>query len=100
MGYQVVFSPSARRDLEDIVRYISIDSPDRAISFAEFLVSQTKMLGQFPEIGRVVPEFGEPNIKEIIVRSYRVIYRVNQSAGKIEIVRFWHAARGKLDLHT
>jgi toxin ParE1/3/4 len=94
MDYRVVFSPSARRDLRDIVRYISDDAPDRALSFGEFLIHNANQLGQFPEIGREVPEFGRPELREIIVRSYRVIYRVSHAAGSVEVVRFWHAARG------
>jgi len=57
MGYQVALSPSVRRDLYDIVRDISLDSPDRAIAFGQFLVSNTKRLADFPELGRIVPEF-------------------------------------------
>lgn len=40
MDYQVVLSPSPRRDLRDIVRYISVDAPDRAMVFGRFLISQ------------------------------------------------------------
>lgn len=94
MGYQVVLSLSARRDLKDIVRYISIDSPDRALAFGQFLVQHTKQLADFPEIGRVVPEFNAHDIREIVVRSYRLIYRVNEANEKIEVIRFWHGARG------
>ena len=71
MGYQVALSPSARRDLRDIVRYISLDSPERAVGFGQFLVSSAKRLVEFPEMGRVVPEFDDPSIREIVVRSYR-----------------------------
>jgi addiction module RelE/StbE family toxin len=94
MGYQVALSPSARRDLQDIVRYISLDSPERAVAFGQFLTSQVKRLAEFPELGRVVPEFNEPAIREIVVRSYRVIYRVDHSDCRVDIVRFWHGARG------
>jgi len=94
MGYQVALSPSARRDLRDIVRYISLDSPDRAIAFGEFLVSNTKRLADFPELGRIVPEFENSLIREIVVRSYRVVYRLDHVNQRIEVVRFWHAARG------
>jgi plasmid stabilization system protein ParE len=52
MGYQVALSPSARRDLRDIVRYISVDSPQRAVILGQFLVSNTKRLADFPELGR------------------------------------------------
>lgn len=94
MGYQVAFSPSARRDLRDIVRYISLDAPDRAIAFGQFLVQSVKHLAEHPALGRVAPELGDPTIREIIVRSYRVIYRIAEADRRIEIVRFWHAARG------
>lgn len=94
MDYKLVVSPSARRDLRDIVRYVSLDAPDRAIAFGQFLVSKTKILVKFPELGREVPEFADPSIREIIVRSYRVIYRVTHADHLVEIIRFWHAARG------
>ena len=94
MGYQIAFSPSARHDLREIVRYISPDSPERAITFGRLLVSSTKRLADFPELGRVVPEFGDPSIREIIVRSYRVIYRVDHGDCRVDVARFWHGARG------
>ena len=94
MDYQVVLGPSARRDLRDIVRYISSDAPDRAVEFGHFLISRTKRLAEFPELGRVVPEFGDSRIRELIVRSYRVVYRVDHRERFVEIIRFWHAARG------
>ena len=79
MDYQVILSPSACADLRDIVRYISLDAPDRALRFGQFLVSQTKRLAQFPELGRVVPEFRDDLVREIIVRSYRVVDRLNHA---------------------
>ncbi len=94
MDYQVVLSPSARADLRDIVRYISFDAPDRAIEFGLFLISRTRLLAQSPELGRVVPEFEDAFIREIIVRSYRVVYRLDDSGHLVEVIRFWHAARG------
>lgn len=94
MGYQVALSPSARRDLRDIVRYISLDSPERAVRFGQFLVSSVKRLADFPEMGREVPEFGNPSLREIVVRSYRVIYRVDHGGCRVDVARFWHGARG------
>jgi plasmid stabilization system protein ParE len=66
MGYQITLSSSVRRDLRDIVRYISLDSPDRAVRFGRLLVSSTKQLTVFPEMGRMVPEFRDPSIREIV----------------------------------
>ncbi|HEX3716579.1 MAG TPA: type II toxin-antitoxin system RelE/ParE family toxin [Verrucomicrobiae bacterium] len=54
MDYQAALSRSARTDLRDIVRYIFLDAPDRALRFGQFLVSRTKTLAQFPELGGLV----------------------------------------------
>ena len=86
MGYQVALSPSARRDLRDIVRYISLDSPNRAVSFGQFLISSTKRLADFPDMGRIVPEFDDPDISEIVVRTYRVIYRTDDAARTVTVL--------------
>ncbi len=94
MGYQVALSHSARRDLRDIVRYVSADSPDRAVTFGQFLVSSTRLLSNHPEMGRQVPELEDPAIREIIVRSYRVIYRLDHHDRLVDVIRFWHGARG------
>ena len=85
MDYQVRLSRSARSDIQDIVRYISIDDPDQALRFSGFLIHHTKSLGKFPERGRVVPEFGDKSIR---------VYRINHEAALIEVIRFWHAGRG------
>ena len=100
MDYQVVLSPSARADLRDIVRYISFDEPDRALEFGLFLISRTRLLAQSPQLGRIVPEFEDASIREIIVRSYRVVYRVDDSRRLVEVIRFWHAARGTPEISS
>lgn len=94
MGWQVIIAPSAQADLADIVRYIARHNSDAAARLGYQLVTRTEILINFPESGRVVPEFKQPNLRELIFRSYRVIYRLNQKERRIEIVRFWHGARG------
>jgi len=80
------------------VRYISFDSPERAVAFGQFLISSIRRLADFPGLGRVVPEFDDPAIREIVVRTYRVIYRVDDAKHRVEVVRFWHGARGNPEL--
>lgn len=94
MGWQIIIAPSARTDLADIVRYIARHNPDAAARLGYELITRTEILANFPEIGRVVPEFRQPNLRELICRSYRVIYRLRRDEQCIDIVRFWHAARG------
>ena len=98
MGYRVRLSHSARSDIQDIVRYISIDDPVRALQFGRLLIEHGKSLGQFPERGRIVPEFEDDSIREILVRAYRVVYRIVPNSQSIEIIRFWHARRGRPEL--
>jgi toxin ParE1/3/4 len=94
MGWKVIISPSAQADLEDIVRYIALHNAEAAARMGYALIERAEGLAGFPEMGRMVPEFRRPNLREVIHRSYRVIYRVNRETDSIEIVRFWHGARG------
>ena len=86
--------PVAQSDLAGNVRYIAQHNSDAAARLGYELITRTESLTQFPEIGRMVPEFRQPDLREIICRSYRIIYRLKRKDQRIEIVRFWHAARG------
>ncbi len=98
MAYKLIWSPASRDDLHDIVHFISRDSPERAEAFGYRLIAETDKLQDFREIGRVVPEYDVSTIREIFVRSYRIVYRVNHERRLVEIARVWHAARGTPDL--
>ena len=98
MAYTLIWSPEARDDLRDIVRFIARDSRQRAEAFGFRLIRETDKLQNFPEIGRAVPEYRRPNVREIIVRSYRIIYRVDHDRKMVEISRVWHGARGKPEI--
>ncbi len=94
MGWEVILSPSANSDLEDIVSYIARRDQNAAVRVGDALISRAELLVQFPELGRIVPEFSRTDLREIVHRSYRIIYRVRDEPQLIEIVRFWHSARG------
>ena len=94
MGWKIIIAPSAQADLADIVRYIAQHNSDAAARLGYELITRAESVAAFPEIGRVVPEFRQPNLREVICRSYRVIYRLRREEERIDIVRFWHAARG------
>ncbi|MDE3098590.1 MAG: type II toxin-antitoxin system RelE/ParE family toxin [Verrucomicrobiota bacterium] len=94
MGWKIVIAPSAQFDLADTVRYVARHNSDAAARLGYELITRAENLANFPEIGRIVPEFRQPNLREIIYRSYRIIYRLRRDAQRIDIVRFWHAARG------
>jgi toxin ParE1/3/4 len=94
MAYKLIWSPAARDDLHDIVVFIARDNPNRAMSFGYKLISETDRLQEFPELGRIVPEYRNDQIREIIFRPYRIVYRVDQDNKRCEIARVWHSARG------
>jgi len=94
MGWKIIIAPSAQADLADIVRYVARHNPDAATRLGFELIARTESLASFPEIGRIVPEFRQQNLREVICRSYRIIYRLQPKSQRVDIVRFWHAARG------
>ena len=94
MGWQVIIAPSAQSDLADIVRYIAQHNSDAAARLGFELITRAKSVADFPEIGRMVPEFRDRDLREIICRSYRIIYRLKRDSQQIQIIRFWHGARG------
>lgn len=94
MAYKLTWSPAARDDLHDIVIFIARDNPERAMSFGYQLISETDRLQAFPRLGRLVPEYQNEDLREIILRPYRIVYRLNHERKLCEIVRVWHSARG------
>lgn len=95
MAFKIIWSLQARDDLRDIVSFIAADNPTVAESFGFLLMSKVDVLANFPQIGRVVPEQKDENIREIIVRPYRIVYRVIAKNQIVAIVRLWHGARGE-----
>ena len=94
MAFKLIWSPAARDDLHDIVAFITRDNPNRAMSFGYQLISETDRLQEFPELGRSVPEYRDDNIREMIFRPYRIVYRIDHERRLCEIARVWHSARG------
>jgi len=94
MACEIIWSPASRDDLHDIVRFIARHNSQRAESFGYELMRRTDILQQHPEAGRIVPEYRNPQLREIIYRPYRIVYRLGLDRRLIEIVPVWHAARG------
>lgn len=94
MACPVVFTFTARDDLQSIIRYIAQDSPVRAGQFAAALEASVLKLGDYPNLGRSIRDAELPECREIIVGSYRVIYRQQSDPECVVVLRFWHSARG------
>jgi toxin ParE1/3/4 len=94
MGVPVILTPQSQEDLGEIVSFIARDNPNRAVQFGNALVDKALSLDTFPERGRIVPELQLESVREIIHRSYRIIYEVLHDPDEVFVLRFWHAARG------
>ena len=94
MDFKVFLSDDALSDLESIVTFIARQNAVAAEQLGNQLLDAALSLDTFPERGRMVPEYRRPELREIIFRSYRIIYRTNKTDRSLEIDRFWHGARG------
>ena len=94
MAFKLIWSPAARFDLKDLANFIAEDSPSVAERFVSSLFQAVERLPDFPESGRIVPEFNDPIIREVIRKPCRIVYRIDRRNRTVEIARVWHAARG------
>jgi toxin ParE1/3/4 len=87
----VQWSARAAKDLEAIGAYIAQDNPRVAFQFVEGLIARGDALAEAPLIGRMVPEFGRPDTREVISGNYRIVYRVIQ--GKVYVLTVFEGHR-------
>ena len=91
-AYKITFAASALTDLEEIRSwYIEQQVPDVGEKLIEEIISKVEHLSSFPESGRIVPEFGINNIREIIYSPFRIIYRFDKN--RVRVVRIWRSER-------
>ncbi len=88
---KICWSESSVEDLRAIKEYISRDSEYYAIQFTDKIISSVEHLSLLPKMGRKVPEADDDNIREIILRPYRIIYQLQENM--VNIVTILHSAR-------
>ena len=88
----ITFAASAVKDLEAIhTWYADQQAPAVGERFLREVISQVERLVDFPESGRIVPEFGIVNLREVIYSPFRIVYRLDKS--RVRIVRVWRSER-------
>jgi plasmid stabilization system protein ParE len=88
----ITFAASAVNDLEAIRNwYIEQQVPDVGKRLLREIISQIERLTDFPESGRIVPEFGIVNLREIIFPPFRIVYRLDKNRARI--ARIWRSER-------
>ncbi len=91
MNLEVKWSPEATEDLEAIAEYIARDSKYYARAVVTEILSVSRSIGEFPMIGRMVPEIGDEHLRERFVYSYRLVYQVESE--RILIIAVIHGKR-------
>lgn len=88
---ELTWSPRSVADLAEICEYISRDSVHYSRLFAQRVIAAVESLAYFPELGRTVPEYQRPDLRELIFQNYRIVYRVRTDS--VEIAAVVHSAR-------
>ena len=80
----VTWSREASENLAEIEAFIARDSPERALRFIDALIDHAEEnLADNPRSGGVVPETSNPDMRELIYRGYRIVYRLQEDALEI-----------------
>jgi len=87
----VRFTPQAHAQFLAALAYIAADSPEAARALRVHAETSLSRLADYPESGRVLPEFPELAFREVVVAPYRFFYRVRGDT--VWIVAVWHSAQ-------
>lgn len=91
MAKEIIWSPRAAGNLEDICGYIAKNSEYYASMVAKRILQIIETIPEFPYMGRVVPEYKDDSLREQFYKHYRIVYRIREKT--IEIVAIVHGAR-------
>jgi toxin ParE1/3/4 len=89
---KIIWSTLALEDLRAVYDYVSLNSPSFADRLVDTVIQRVEVLKKNPRIGRIVPEFSDENIRELIEGSYRIIYKM-EGEDKIGVARIHHSSR-------
>ena len=95
---RVEWTEPALEDMATIRDYIAEDSTENAYRFTERLFDAAAQLTDFPERGRYVPEAEHDDVRELLYKDYRIIYRVKPE--QVDILTVLHGSRDLKRLNT
>jgi plasmid stabilization system protein ParE len=85
----------AQDDLAAAQAFIDVDSPAYSKVVVRRLIGAVDLLRDFPHLGKMVEEFPDPAIRELVRRPYRIVYRIMPDE-VIHIITIHHGARGPI----
>ena len=84
---RIIWSPLAVDRASEIADYIAQDKPSAAEKWIDTVFSKVEQLKSSPEIGRIVPEINDSQIRELIYGNYCIIYRIEKERVSILTIR-------------
>ena len=87
----VSWTVTAAGQLVAIRDYLARSSPGYAQALAARIVAKANLLGGMPLLGAEVPEYADPNLREVYEHPYRILYRVE--GPDVHIVAVIHSSR-------
>jgi len=88
---KVVWTEEAQAHLDGIHRYIERDAPFYAKQVVDKLTRRSEQLIAHPRSGRIVPKYDNPELRELIVFPYRLVYRLKPD--RIDVIAVFHGAQ-------
>lgn len=85
------WSKESLERLIEIEEFIAPDNAQQAEKFINILIEKSLVLEDNPEIGRIVPEFSDSSIRELMIKGYRLVYRVSKD--RIDILTVFEGHR-------
>lgn len=87
----VNWTRTARNHLQGVHDYIAQDSPRHARRVVDQIIRRAEILATHPRIGAEVPEYGDESVRELLFRSYRILYRILPD--QIDVITVIHGSR-------
>ena len=87
----VHWTENAIEHLVNIYEYIAINSPTYGKKMVDRITRRSEQIAEHPLSGRKVPEYDAKDIRELIEKPYRIIYRIKPD--QIDVLAVIHGAR-------
>jgi plasmid stabilization system protein ParE len=85
---RVCWTDRARYRLKQIRDYLDQEAPSVALPTIQRLIKRSQFIGELPSAGRIVPEYRQDDLREILESPYRIIYRILDD--RIDVITVMH----------
>lgn len=89
---KIVWTELSLFDLKEIFDYIAVNSQRYATITTNKIYQRVQVIADNPYTGKIVDEFNEKSIRELIEGKYRIVYRIKTNS-QVDILRIYHSAR-------